>query len=132
MTGRIARAVVFGVLLMALLAASGCTSSKQVGLLWADRGKPVTVDAGGTVTVSLESNPSTGYTWDVKSAGPLQLKGEPTFEAGGEAKAVGAAGVQIFTFDAPKAGTGTLTLTYQRPWESKQPEKTWSVDVTVK
>jgi len=132
MNGRICRAVIFGALLIALLAASGCSTPRQVGLLWADSGKPVTVATGGTVTVSLESNPSTGYTWDVKSPGPLQLRGEPAFEAGGEAKAVGAAGTQVFTFEAPKAGTGTLTLTYQRPWESKQPEKTWSVDVTVK
>ena len=92
---------------------------------------------GEMIAISLESNPSTGYSWMATSSnsGVVALMGEPIYTTPMDngTPVPGAAGTQTFTFQAVKAGKATLTLDYVRPWEKNAtPEKTFSVTVEVK
>jgi inhibitor of cysteine peptidase len=78
----------------------------------------VTVKKGDAITVRLESNPTTGFSWRVLGPeyGPLKLKSS-TF-AKPRAGAVGAAGTQVFEFTADKGGQQiVLVFNYGRPFE---------------
>jgi len=62
------------VLLAALLVlATGCRAG-QVKLTAADKGKQVAVPAGGQLLISLEGNPTTGYTWEAQDLDTSLLK----------------------------------------------------------
>jgi predicted secreted protein len=90
---------------------------------------------GDTLTLSLESNHTTGYSWEihgldrsalqaknayVQDKAPINEEGEPM---------VGVGGRDIFTFKALKPGTATLTLSYEQPW--KGGDKGASYDLTI-
>jgi predicted secreted protein len=79
-----------------------------------DRGRSVEVPGGGVITVRLKENPTTGYLWSVEATNGLELVGG-RFEGGGPA--IGAAGVRVFQFRAPRAGSHKLRLKNWREWE---------------
>jgi inhibitor of cysteine peptidase len=129
-------------LIIALLGAltlvlAGCGSSGgDVIVTEAEEGELVTLDAGQKLVVRLESNPSTGYSWEVVGV-PRVLEGPsaPTHEQNSEAEGVvGAAGTDVFTFTASdRAGDGTLVLAYRRPWEKDVPaEQEFVLEVIVR
>jgi inhibitor of cysteine peptidase len=100
----------------------------EMQLTEADNGKTVTVDVGQEFDVTLEGNPTTGYTWAVAEPTDEQIvrqTGEIEFVP--ESKALGAGGVQIIRFEVVGAGQTTLKLIYHRPWESIEPLQTFSV-----
>ena len=80
----------------------------------------VTLKGGETLTVKLESNPTTGYSWQVLGPkyGPLKLEKE-SFEPG-RSNTPGSPGTQVFEFVAPKTGKNegvVLVFNYRRPFE---------------
>ena len=130
------------VLVVALLAAlalalAGCDSSGGDAVVTdADAGETVTLDVGQDLVVRLESNPSTGYSWEaIEIPAVLEGPSAPTHEQDSEAEGVvGAAGTDVFTFTASEdAGDGTLVLAYRRPWEENVPaEEEFVLEVTVR
>ncbi len=121
-----------------LLAASlwGCGGSNQEKSLGSqDDGREVTLQVGQTLAISLEANPTTGYTWQVleMDTNILQPLGDTQFkQAPGSEGLTGAGGVETLRFEALAAGQTPLTLGYMRPWESVPPLKTFSVQVIVR
>lgn len=102
----------------------------------ADNKSDVTLKVGDTLTVALNSNPSTGYSWKLGAddGTVLAAVGEPQFSLGNKTPVPGAGGTETFTFNAVAKGTMTLTLSYVRPWETTvtpTPDDVWSVEVTV-
>lgn len=102
-----------------------------------DSGSRVELEKGQTLVVTLESNPSTGYSWEVaEGAGTvLQQKGEADFKSSsaGDQQLVGAGGTETLRFEAAGAGETTLKLVYYRPWEKGvEPLETFSVQVIVR
>jgi inhibitor of cysteine peptidase len=92
---------------------------------------------GEVMSITLESNPSTGYAWyaTISDTTVLVQMGEPEYITPAESTTpiVGAAGQQAFLFQAVESGTTTLTLDYKRAWETDvQPEQTISLTVEVK
>ena len=68
-------------------------------------------------TISLESNPTTGYVWEASfDSAYLDLK-KKDFKAS-DAKSVGAGGKEIFTFVPIRSGKTEITMVHKRPWES--------------
>jgi inhibitor of cysteine peptidase len=122
------------VLFVALLAACG---KKEMSVGRAENGGTVELKTGETLMISLDSNPSTGYSWEIQETDEtlLKLKGDPEFVQPPDngTPIVGAGGTQVFRFEALKAGTTTLTLVYHRPWEKDvAPIDTYSLTVAVK
>jgi inhibitor of cysteine peptidase len=116
-----------------LVLTTGCGPT-QTKLSAADNGKTVEVRAGDQITIVLEGNPSTGYTWEEKDldTSMFQQVGETEFKSGNPGL-VGAGGTLTLTFKTLKSGSATLTLIYHRPWETGvEPQNTFVVTVTVK
>jgi len=114
---------------MALL--SGC-GTKGMHLTEADNGKQVAVKSGDVIVATLESNPTTGFSWQLTEMDNAVLKqvGEVKYESDGR-NIPGAGGTETFRFEAVSAGEVNLTLWYIRPWESVQPLETFTVQVVV-
>jgi inhibitor of cysteine peptidase len=135
---RVAGSVLIILLFVALaLALAGCGSSGgDVVITDADSGELVTLDAGRKLVVRLESNPSTGYSWEAVGV-PRVLEGPaaPIHEQNSEAEGVvGAAGTDVFTFTgSDDPGDGTLVLAYRRPWEKDVPaEEEFVLEIIVR
>lgn len=101
-----------------------------------DNGSKVMLKQGDVLDITLNSNPTTGYSWKVSQNDPKILLplGEPQFSLGSKAPMPGAGGTQTFQFKALAKGQTTLTLVYVRPWETNvtpTPNDTFSVSVTV-
>ncbi len=118
-------------LLMALAALAGCAgqptsvsiepSAKalQVSPGQQARCKPIELKQGQTLILSLPSNPTTGFRWQLFDAAPSVLKalGPEVYRVPKEAGIVGSAGLSTWRFQATLPGQGRLLLQYQRPWE---------------
>jgi len=105
-------------------------------LWWEEYDGQVTLEVGQRFTVTLESNPSTGYRWEWvdRQESILEQMGEVEFKPRetGDPPLVGAGGWDIFTFEAVSPGQMTLKLVYRRPWEEgMEPLKTFSLQVVV-
>jgi inhibitor of cysteine peptidase len=100
----------------------------------ADNGRTLELAAGQILVVSLDSNPTTGYGWEVSEidGALLAQAGEPEYVQGGAEGMVGAGGMETYRFVASGSGQTTLTLIYHRAWEKGvAPIDTFSVDVVV-
>ncbi|MFA5065967.1 MAG: protease inhibitor I42 family protein [Dehalococcoidia bacterium] len=94
------------------------------------------VAAGSTITLSLCSNPSTGFEWSkdasISDSTVIQQLDHKFIEPVAS-NAVGVPGMETWTFKALKQGTATLSLEYGRPWEGgEKGEWTYKLTITVK
>jgi len=108
-------------------------SAAEVTLTDKDNGSKVQLVPDQKLSVSLESNPTTGYSWRADPLNEQILKqlGEPTFKAD-TTGLMGAPGVEVFQFQAVGPGSTPLNMAYSRSWETGvKPEKTFSTNVTV-
>ena len=85
----------------------GCASS--VG------GEVTEVAVGDSFSYSLDSNPTTGYSWsahfDTEFLELVDTEYEPSSDL------IGAGGIESFEFRALKAGDTEITMVYERSWE---------------
>lgn len=82
-----------------------------------------------TMTVSLESNPTTGYTWTAVQNPELFTITDEYIENEHEEGMTGVGGQQVFLLLPNDPGTCEITFTYSRSWE--QTEADTSVSYTV-
>ena len=134
------------ILLGMLMLLAGCgpingtsagNQSEDVILSAKDDGGQIEVDAGQALVLTLESNPTTGFRWEVVEMedAVLRPKGEAEFKLASELDSPppGTGGVEIFRFEAVNAGETLLELVYHRPWEEGvEPLETFSVRVIVR
>lgn len=99
----------------------------------------ITVRVGETVTVSLDGNPTTGYTWNLaepmKDNAPVlvTLSYGRVPDADEENPCCGAPCPTIVKMTGVHAGAASFTLEYKRVWETDTPAwKTRTFVVTVK
>ncbi len=102
-----------------------------------DAGSQVEIEEGQILVVTLESNPTTGYRWELaeNQEAILEQMGEAEFKPSetGEPPLVGTGGWEIFRFKAISAGHMTLQLVYHRSWEEDvESLKTFSLQVVVR
>ena len=101
----------------------------------ADNGGQIELELGKLLVVTLESNPSTGYQWELVENNDSVLKqfGQKEYKPPetSNPRVVGAGGWEIFRFKAISAGQTTLELVYHRSWEDAEPLKTFSIQVEV-
>ncbi|HTP02268.1 MAG TPA: protease inhibitor I42 family protein [Anaerolineales bacterium] len=114
------------------LSACGRAGSDSVTLTSKDYGSTVHIKQGGTLTVILEGNPTTGYTWEPapNSSEQLAQQGEPEFKP--DSSAVGSGGKMTLQFKAGEPGTYPLKLIYHRTFEPNvPPAQTFEATVIV-
>ncbi|MEC4561580.1 protease inhibitor I42 family protein [Pseudomonas inefficax] len=117
----------------ALLSACAHQPSQPVALD-AESECPTRLQVGQTLTLTLPSNPSTGYRWRVENpaANVLQSLG-PEVYSGPEEDVVGSAGVSTWRYQASGAGDGQLVLIYQQPWAADvAPVQTFDCRIVVR
>ena len=73
------------------------------------------VEVGGSFTLSLDSNPTTGYSWTAHFDGRLLQLTAHEFEPSSDL--IGAGGVETFEFTAVQEGDTTIVMVYERTWE---------------
>lgn len=96
-------------------------------------GQTIELAAGQKLVLSLESNPTTGFDWEVSEIDEAVIKQSGESEYKSESDLLGAGGVRTFTFKAVAAGTSTLKLVYHRSWEKDiPPEQEFTVTINVK
>lgn len=101
-----------------ILAACG-GETKPVVYTEADSGATVEVAIGDSVTVCLQENPSTGYSWREEHSAGLELLTDRFLSPSPSPSAgmVGVPGTREFVFRAASAGTQSVSAVYVRPWE---------------
>ena len=97
--------------------------------------REVTVNAGDSFTLTLGSNPTTGFTWPDEA----QI-GDQTVLQQTDHKLVvpesepppppGTPGKEVWTFKALKKGTSEVSMDYSRPWEGGE-KGVWTFTLTV-
>ncbi|RUQ47010.1 peptidase inhibitor I42 [Corynebacterium pseudodiphtheriticum] len=116
----------------ALLAA--CASApKQNVTVDSQSACPLQLKSGQTLTLTLPSNPTTGYRWATQdSAGGVLRALSPEVYSSAESGVIGGGGQSTWRFQAFAAGQGRLRLTSQQPWEPEaEPTETFDCAITV-
>ncbi|WP_085625880.1 MULTISPECIES: protease inhibitor I42 family protein [unclassified Pseudomonas] len=96
---------------------------------------PTRLQVGQALTLTLPSNPSTGYRWRVENpaANVLQSLGPEVYSAPEEENVVGSAGVSTWRYQASSTGDGQLVLVYQQPWAADvAPVQTFDCRIVVR
>ena len=89
----------------------------------------IQVSRGEEFTISLESVPSAGYTWEAKYDEEALELTKPK-ETARVTEAIGGGVEELFTFRAKRRGSAQATMTYKRAWE-RTPEKTMQFRIEV-
>jgi inhibitor of cysteine peptidase len=112
---------------------SSCSGGGEGIKTYTDANQPVEVGVNGQFVIALESNPTTGYSWQESHDEAMVKLGDKSYKQGGsgEKSLVGAGGTEYFTFQALKKGGTKITLVYRRTSEQPSPQDKTSV-FTVK
>lgn len=88
---------------------------------------------GETFSITLDSNPTTGYQWRLAGQFPARkLRLVKSSYRRPSGRLVGAGGREIWTFEALAAGRATLRFEYIRPWEKDvPPARTRTFEVAI-
>lgn len=112
----------------AILLLAGCAASSS-SAVYTDPDKTIRVNVGQEFTISLEANPTTGYTWDALSPASWLQMVEKSYKAD-EPVLVGSGGVENFRFKALGQGKTVVNFVYKRSWETTSLEqKSFTVEV---
>lgn len=119
------------VLVFLLTACSGGSAELQP----TDPEAALEADAGKEFTLVIESNPTTGYHWEIVGGldgAVVELVGRE-YQSTSEPGLVGGGGLDIWTFKAVDAGETTITLGHYPPSNDPvDPEETQTFTVVVK
>lgn len=86
------------------------------------RTEPIEVAVGKEFSITLKSNPTTGYHWELAGQpDEAVIKVAGNEYKGPETKLVGAGGQEVWTFNAAGKGEAVIKMKYVRPWEKDIP-----------
>lgn len=99
--------------------------------------KEVEVAVDGSLTVTLGSNPTTGFRWsesvEISDTSVLEQTDHEFTAPEGEGDkppAPGTSGQEVWTFKVLKKGTTEVSMEYSQPWEGGEKAE-WTFDLTV-
>lgn len=95
---------------------------------------PLTLKTGQILMLTLPSNPTTGYRWQIQNPAQSILRslGPEVYNNSGDKNMVGSPGQSVWRYQASTAGTGRLLMVYQQPWAPEvPPEQTFNCSITV-
>jgi inhibitor of cysteine peptidase len=97
--------------------------------------RDIEINKGDTLTVTLGSNPTTGFSWTEQTLISDNAIIEQTNHESVDpaTNALGAAGKEVWTYRTLKAGKTEISTEYSRPWTGgEKAEWTFKLTVTVK
>jgi len=117
----------------ALLSVFGCGGEARVVELGADDGgETIELAEGDSIRIRLESNPSTGFRWNlVEEPAAAVLEASSSEYVAPEDGLIGQGGVEEWTFVARGGGTTSLTLRYFRPFDPADVQGSFELRVEV-
>jgi inhibitor of cysteine peptidase len=84
--------------------------------------KVLRVPLGETFTITLPSNPTTGYRWQLAQPLDKRIVSEAGHEYQPDKPArIGSGGQEVWTFRASGMGRTVISMQYIRPWETGKP-----------
>jgi predicted secreted protein len=91
----------------------------EIDLTAQDNNRVVRAKIGNLLRVTLESNPSTGYNWELRDyeTGVTEFLRSDLKPSDSGNMLFGAPGSTVFVFQAVKAGDQEIKAVYRRPWE---------------
>ena len=94
--------------------------------------RTIEMNKGDTLILTLGSNPTTGFSWTEQTLiGDKAIIEQTNHEfVEPAANALGAAGKEVWTYRAMKAGTTRISAEYSRPWTGGEKAE-WTFDLTV-
>jgi inhibitor of cysteine peptidase len=113
---------------------SGALAAQSIIVTEAQNGATITLAKGDLLIVTLESNPHSGFDWEIakNDLAMLELSGPPEFRPD-VFWMTGSNGHQVFRFHAIASGTETLELEYRRASDKTGARaKIFSVIVAIK
>jgi len=97
-------------------------------------GSEITLAVGNQLIVTLESNETTGYTWNLSSISDTnvikKVRNQYIIPTPSDPPLLGQGGISIWTFEALAAGTATISMQELRSWEV-EPVNTFVITVIV-
>jgi inhibitor of cysteine peptidase len=97
----------------------------------AQTGTTVEAAVGDTIVVSLEANPTTGYTWEFTAGDTISIAGSKYVADPNPDGLSGVGGTQLVTLTVTKAGASDLTGMYRQQWISPSPAGRPDFSMTV-
>lgn len=120
------------VLVLFLLLGAGCDGFTMARLDADDDGTTVNLPLGGHVQIRLESNPTTGYGWELAQMDEGMLENTDHQFTGPIVPLPGAGGTEVWEFTTRAAGESVLQLEYVQPWmPDVEPADVFEVTVEV-
>jgi len=88
------------------------------------------VEIGDKIRAKLCSNPTTGFKWEYEMSNETMLKEEDYDFEEPKGDVPGAAGIEVWTFEAVEKGTTEVHMAYSQRWEGGLKEE-WTYTITV-
>jgi inhibitor of cysteine peptidase len=110
----------------------GCSKGEKI---YTESSEAIITSVNAEFTITLESNPTTGYSWKFDYDKNMLNLGNEEYKTDSKAdkQMVGAGGTQFTKFKALKRGQTSVKFTYRRAWEQPSPEdKTQIFNITIK
>lgn len=130
-------ALLYMVIAVTLLLSAGCGGNgdgdaEDTVRTYSDPGQAISVSVNQEFIIALESNPTTGYTWEESSDGSmLDLVSQDYEQDENEQEMVGVGGMEYFRYRALKQGNTEISLVYGQHWDGgdKQPPLHFKVEI---
>ncbi len=125
------RALILTLVVISVLLTAGCAPGG--GREYTSPSQPIETKAGESFTITLESNPTTGYKWEASfDQSLLKLVKSEYKQDASKPGMVGVGGKEYFTFQGLKSGDAPVKMTYKRPWEQTASDKVLTFTVKIK
>lgn len=126
-----------GLTLILVLLTACAEQTGAIDLDAANNGTTLETTSGQTINITLDSNITTGYKWNLVTEPDVQvlklLSSDYVAPGVGNPPLVGAGGKEVWKFQTTGRGTTSLKLAYFRPFEKNTPPaKEFSATVVVK
>jgi len=109
-------------IMLALTLVTGCGGDTET---YSDAEQAIDIGVNQEFTIALNSNPTTGYSWQESYDESVLELVEKSYRPGAKAEpeVVGAGGTEYFQFKALQPGETELVMTYKRSWEEEYLEQ---------
>ncbi len=125
-----------GLALLVVFLAACSTAPSEIKLTANDNGKTIEAAANQSLTITLDSNATTGYKWNLVTEPDAKVvklvSSDYVVPTSDSQPIVGAGGAEVWKFQIIGAGKTTITLAYFRPFDPKQVAKEYTVTIMVK